>query len=172
MQAHPSDPEAVRSHLCALVEQRYGGLSRDALRRAAREAGIEYTTLARYFGVYTNGRQTRRLQASTLRSLLEVLQADPPARPGGRAHEQIDLWPVLVRPEPEAFLPDPITRLNELMAHVRSLPYEVRVRACRAAVSAVLASVADMGESVPDDSYELLRQMDSLQRDARHLKVG
>ncbi|HEX6369909.1 MAG TPA: hypothetical protein VF006_13400 [Longimicrobium sp.] len=166
-------PEEVRRRLQVLVEEKHAAVDSKSLRLLSTGAGVEYTTLARYFGLYGPAKQTRRLQQATLRALLLVLREDPTAFVATSTEKQLDLWPALVRDEPFGSpLPDPFERVLEALECLREMPIAVRIKASRTALSSLLGTVAEAGETVPEEVYAHLRQLDGLQREIRHLKVS
>ncbi|HEX8451233.1 MAG TPA: hypothetical protein VF647_03995 [Longimicrobium sp.] len=161
----PLTPAEIRSRLIALIEARRGSASRTVIGRLAREAGVQASTLARYFGLYPGKRQTERPHEATLRAVLLALGEDPSEFFRTTLTRQLEFWPAAV-PTQTSALRDVTDFLSELALILRDLPAAARVRATRAATAAVLGSVAEAGVTVPNAGYELLRHLDALQREA------
>jgi AcrR family transcriptional regulator len=167
MSAHQAD-ERFREVLTGLIEARYGSLTRTTLRQLASSAGLQYTTFARYFGFYGPAHQTKRLQHASVGAVLQALGVETEPVSETPSEKQLDLWPALVGPDPE---PDPFTALEEVLGHLRRYAKPAQVIACRAAISAILTSLAENGQAAPLDAYDCLRQVDEMHPGTRYLKV-
>lgn len=128
----PQQDERFRDVLTGLIGARYGSLTRTTLREFAGAAGLQYTTLARYFGFYGPAKQTKRLQQGTARAVLQALGVETAPSLGVTPDKQLDLWPTLVRPDPR---PSPFSAVEEVLVHLRQYAEPVQVIACRAAKS-------------------------------------
>jgi hypothetical protein len=164
--------DELRDRLQTLFEERHGPIARDSLRRFAVSAGVQYTTLARYFGMYGIEQQTKRLQYGTIKAVLQGLGVNDLPLDGEMGDRQLDLWPVIVRSEPLLESgSDPIGKLEEALRQIREYPQFAQVHASRAAISALLASLADTGQLAPPAAYDCLRQLDEMRRVTRHLRA-
>lgn len=167
-------PGEIRMDLQRLIEEHCGGgpMTRKDIGRIARIAGIQATTLARYFGLYPGKRQTERLQEQTLRKLLVALRIDPHEFLTRTNARQVEFWPE--RTSAGATVARIGTSADEfrtVVELIRALPLPMRVRASRAAVGAVITSIVEGGGLVPDEAYEILKRLDGLQAEAHHLKL-
>jgi hypothetical protein len=67
---------------------------------------------------------------------------------------------------------DPVERLATVLEDLRQLPRELQARACRDAVSAMLASVAQAGAMMPAKSYLAMIHLDAMQKRAYARSAG
>jgi hypothetical protein len=139
--------------------------------QVARDAGIEASTLALYFGFYPKKRQTKRLQEETLRKILVAIAADPYPFLQEISNLQLEFWPVEVDSGCAPERSEGSDQVREFSEALRPLPLTFRLRAARAAINAGISSIADGGGDVPDAAYELLRRLDEMLSGARKLKL-
>jgi hypothetical protein len=167
----PITPAELRERLRALIGARHGSVTRRVVGRVARDAGVEASTLARYFGFYPGKPQTVRLQEATLRSLLLSLGVDPFEFLRSISDRQMDLWPAPVGQQAGTGRSEATDQLRAFADAVRVLPLPVQLRVVHASILAGVGSIADAGETVPEGVYEMLRHLDVLQRDVRQLRL-
>ena len=145
-------------------------MSRKIIGQVARDAGIEPSTLALYFGYYPKKRQTERLQEETLRAVLLALGVDPYEFLRLVSDRQLEFWPAAAGGDAQPLSSEGSDHLRAFASIVRMLPLPMRVRASRAAITAGIGSIAEAGGVVPAETYELLKQLDGIQSEIRQLK--
>jgi hypothetical protein len=170
--SEPLTPEQIRESLRRLIEVRHRTtLTRKVVGQVARTAGVEASTLALYFGFYPKKRQTERLQESTLRSVLLAVGVDPYEFFRSVGDWQLEFWPSAANVESISPSADSGDHLRIFAVSLQALPFPIRVRASRAAISAAIGSIAEAGSSVPEEAYELLRRLDGVQSEIRQLRL-
>lgn len=168
----PLTPEQIRESLRRHIEVRHRTrLTRKIVGQVARAAGVEASTLALYFGFYPKKRQTERLQEATLRRVLLALGVDPYEFVRSVSDWQLEFWPSAADDESISRSSDPAEYLRIFAANLRLLPLPIRVRASRVAITAAIGSIAEAGRLVPDEAYELLRRLDDVQSELRHVRL-
>lgn len=167
----PPSLDQIRDHLRELIEAQYGGFDGRVVSQLCRVAGIQRTTLAGYFGLLKNRRQTNCLQDATLRKVLLAIGEDPIEFLRGVQDRQLELWPVAFKADPATIRVDGADQLHRFAELMESSPAAARIRACRMSISAGVDALASAGESVPDQAYDLLRELDGLTRELRQLRL-
>jgi transcriptional regulator with XRE-family HTH domain len=156
----------IRDRLTELIRGKYGKVAKATVRAVCKEAGVHYTTLARYLLVEEN--RTESLRPSTLRALANALDANLGWILDGKGHIQGSLWPILHRDSAESEVPDPHAQVLAVMEQLRDipdLPESVRLRAYRAAVSAVIDVVSAERRTIGHNAYRCLMRLDALRRE-------
>jgi hypothetical protein len=155
--------DAPRERVLDLVNERYGEVTAKTVTMLAVDARLSYTTLARYL-LYPQDRATQKLRRSTLRSIAFALDVRPDWLDSGVGTQQLAFWPALLPTDTED-AGDPIEHVTAVVQMLDSLKSETRLRACRAAVAAMLTSVSGAGEVLPPEAYRRLMHLDALHRE-------
>jgi hypothetical protein len=159
----PVQLEALRRRLGDLVKRKHGDLSPSSVRAVSKKARVHYTSLARFL-LYPVDKRTSSLRASTLAAVAVALDANPQWVRDGQGQKQLALWPILLPTAAEAVVSDPAEHVKLVLEQVTTLPRMVQVRACRAAVSAMLDVVAQEGQTLDDQAYRCLMRLDAIRR--------
>lgn len=169
----PAQIEGVRRRLREAIEIARGEVTTRVVREVSVEAGVNYTTLARYL-LWPEAKRTTALRQSTLNAVALAVDADPGWVKEGQGQMQLSHWPLLHKESAESELPDPHGEVLSLLQQLREsdLPDAVRVRAYRAAVSAIIEEVAAEGRTVGHTAYRSLMRLDSLRRSNANVAAG
>lgn len=153
---------SLRQRLSELVQQRWGRIESGSIRELAADAGVAYTTLARFL-LYDGERATHSLRRDTIVSVALALDVNPNWLAEGRGSRQLGLWPVLVDGQ-DVEARDPVDELVSALQEVRDLPEELKLRACRAALASMLDVVVSRGGRVTGPLYNHLIRLDAQHR--------
>jgi hypothetical protein len=152
--------DIIRSDVRAAIQARAGALNTTTVAGVAIEAGVAYTTLARFLHLYPDAAQkTKRLHQRTLLRVAAALQIDPETLGAGRVAEQLGLWPHIFRGDDIDQL-DPYTEARRALAHVQRYSRDLQLQICRTVVAALLDAGAAAGVILPPDVYEALIKLD------------
>ncbi len=172
--------DAIRRRLAEAVADKHGSCGSRTVRLVAEGAGIEYTTLARFvlYGTERDSsdasvRQTRKMRRGTLAAVANALDIRLEWLLDGQGARQLGLWPILVQNDAES--PggvDEIGELEHVIEDLRPRSTSVRIKAARAAISAVLDALVAAGEVGTPQSYRSLMRVDALHRRGAAEKVG
>lgn len=166
--------EGVRRRLAELIKHAHGEVSTKTVRAVAQKARVSYTTVARFI-LEKGDKRTNALRASTITSLAIALDAEAGWLRDGQGQRQLSCWPLLLRDFAESEIPDPheeVISLLQQLQGLREISDAVRLRAYRAAVSAIIEVVTAEGQSIGHDAYRSLMRLDALRRGSRKLAVG
>ena len=156
--------QTVRPRVERLIEERYGAVTKEAIRLLAEAADMPYTTIARFLGYTATPTQTMR--RSNLAKLAVALDTSETWFLDGQGAEQRGLWPIVVHYQPEPGEVEPVEQVETVLGHVARLPKLVALKACRAATAAILEVVVSNGTMVPGEAYECLVRLDAQHRTA------
>jgi hypothetical protein len=106
--------------------------------------------------------ETRKPHSSTLSRLAEHLGTTAQWLRHGVAAEQTDAFAVAFPSKEEAGNADPTLQVASTLRSLRRYPRDLQVRACRAAVAAMLDVVASAGQLMPE-GYQSLAYLDGMQ---------
>ena len=157
--------EAVRRRLGELIRSKLGELTPSSVRTVSRKARVHYTSLARFL-LYPAEKRTMSLRESTLAAAAVALDANPHWVRDGQGQKQLAFWPILLPTLAESVVSDPAEQVRLVLEQVVLLPRMVQVKACRAAVSAMLDVVAEQGQTLDDQAYRCLMRLDAIRRSA------
>lgn len=159
----------LRERLTTAISAGLGSIEPSTLRRLAKRARVSYTTLARFVrydaGKSRSGRPRQvsgKLRRATLEALAVQLEVTADWLETGAGSRQLGLWPILVANEAETKPADPIVELRSVAEQLDHLPEDVRVKAARAAVAAILEVTVDCNCSVGAPAYRSLIRLDAL----------
>jgi transcriptional regulator with XRE-family HTH domain len=105
--------------------------------------------------------KTARPHLNTLRTLAAALNTTVAWLRDGVHEEQLDAFAATIPSVEEAKKADPLEKVRVLLNELRFLPREAQVKACRAAVSAMLDALAGAGQMVPE-AYQSLVYLDGI----------
>ena len=163
--------EGVRRRLGELIRQEHGEVSPSALVLLSAKARVHYTSLARYL-LYPQQKRTRALRRQTLEAVAIALDVNPQWLRDGQGPRQLGLWPILLPAPAEGAVANPDEQVPMVLDLIRALPQQVRLRAYRAAVAAVIEVVTSEGKSPGDEAYRCLMRLDALRRSPRTRAAG
>lgn len=163
--------EGVRRRLGDLIRQQHGEVSSSVLGSLSTKARVHYTSLARYL-LYPKQKRTLALRRQTLEAVAIALDVNPQWVRDGQGPKQLGLWPLLLPAPAEGAVENPDEQVPMVLDLIRSLPQQVRLRAYRAAVAAVIEVVTGEGKSPGDEAYRCLMRLDALRRSPTTRAVG
>lgn len=158
--------DGLRKRLHEAVEQHYGEVRTDTLRKLADRAGVHYTVLAKFLWYKEPRSRTDNIREPNLRRIATVLDTTTSWLRHGVKSQQRDMWPFPLPSAPTTGTSDPSEEVKAMLRELRSLPHPVRVRACREAVASMLSVISASGEEVSREGYGSLIRLDQLQRTA------
>lgn len=168
----PGEAAGMRSRMRKVIADRYGDWSPASLRDLAASARVAYTTLARFVAYKEPERRTQSLRPAVLRAVALALDIRPEWLLDGQGDQQLGFWPILVSEEAESEISSPIDQVLTALRGLEHLTPETVLRACRAAVAAMLDTSSSQGEVMPAEAYRCLMRLDALQRTQHVRRAG
>jgi hypothetical protein len=163
--------ESERDRLAELVVAKYGPVSKETVRRLAKDAGVHYTSLARYLLYTREQKRTSQLRTATLSAVAVRLESTLEWIRDGQGSKQLGLWPILVSTTAETRAVSPAELLSAVLAQIAALPEDVQIRASRAAVAAALEVAVSEGRPLNDQAYRCLLHLDAMRRAKARIAV-
>jgi len=167
---------ARRNRLTQAITEKYKGLETEGLRRLASDAGVSYSTLARYVRYKPGKDDARQVTHNPRKSTLEALALQLGVSFSwiwdGQEPKQLGLWPLLVASCAETAPSDPRQELKTVLELLEEVPEGVRIKAARAAVSAILEETVRNKCMIGPKAYRALIRLDALQGAQPAAKVG
>jgi transcriptional regulator with XRE-family HTH domain len=155
----PENPDTVAGRLEAKIREAHPGLTiQTAVQRVADATGLSKSQINRI-----RAGETRKPHSSTLSRLAEHLGTTAQLLRHGVDTQQTDAFAVAFPSREEAGNADPTLQVSSTVVSLRRYPRELQVRACRAAVAAMLDVVASAGQIMPE-GYRSLAYLDGMQR--------
>lgn len=159
MAAPAVDPEGLRERLWGKAQERWGEDRSRTLGCLAKEARVDRSTLHRILV----GGKTRKPHGDTLERVAKAVGVAPDWLLYGPGSPQLALLSAESEPDQSAGAGEPADQVLAALRSIEHLPRDVRIRACRAAVTALLSSVASDGTPAPAEGYRILMILDALQ---------
>jgi len=167
-----SAPTGLKNRLLEKIKEKYGSTTTQALRSLARDARVDYTTLARFL-LYSADRRTSVPRRRTVASLALALDTTSEWLTSGVKAQQRDIFPfVLPVDHGTPATSDPLELLETLLEGLRSLPRPVQIIACRDAAASVLAATTHNRRMLPAKAYLAMMQLDAMQAGGDNKAVG
>ena|SRR5467141_4090302 len=151
-----------KDRLRALIIERYGGVRSKTIATLCRDAGISYTTLAR-FVMYSGSKRTACVRHVTINRLAIALRVTPAWLADGQGAQQLGFWPTLTPSTAEMEIQKPVDHIAFVMERLKELPEPILIRACRAALAAAVETLSREGHMAPQEAYRCLMRLDALQ---------
>ena len=153
----------VRARIKKEIEKRRGPISPGVLRQVAADARIAESTLSRLFR-YEGVKATTSPRPSTVSAVALALGVSPNFLLTGVRTVQKEIPFDLPARYAEPPSDNPIDSLMNVVKWIRDLPKDMKTRACRNAVDAILATVAEGGAMMPPAAYLSMMHLDAMQR--------
>lgn len=158
-----SSPRGLKKRLLEKINEKYGGIDTPAMRALASDAGVEYSTLARFL-LYPPDRATGAPRRRTLTTIALALDTSPEWLISGVEAQQRDIFPFAL-PVDHAIpaTSDPLELLETVLESLRALPRPVQITACRDAAASVMAAATHNQRMLPAKVYLAVMQLDAMQ---------
>ncbi|HEX6749200.1 MAG TPA: helix-turn-helix transcriptional regulator [Longimicrobium sp.] len=158
-----NDPVQVRARIKKAIERKHGPITPGILRQVAAKARIAETTLSRLLR-YEGVKATKSPRPSTISAIAFALDVSSNFLETGVKSVQKEIPFDLQARYAEPPSDDPVDSLMNVVSGIRDLPKETKTRACRDAVDAILAAVAQAGVMMPAAAYLSMMHLDAMQR--------
>lgn len=152
----------VRERLRQLVTNAEGDCTPSTVWRATRDVDVRYETVARFLHLYDGAdQQSHSMRYSTVEKLAVALDTQTDYLLYGLGTVQRSFWPLVHQTEAQLNDLDPVEELRKAVLGLDTLPRELRLKLCRAALSAILDAAVIQGQPLPVRLHETLLSLDA-----------
>lgn len=156
------DWDRVRSRLADELVDVYGEASTSTMSALAQDAGVEYSTIARFLHYYNDpAQQTHRMHRSTVRDIAQCLGCSTNYLLFGVGAKQRGFWPRLAEPEEELKGYDPIEDVVSAIKTLRRLDHKTQMAISRSVIVSLLEAMFVDGAPPSEELHAALIKLDA-----------